>query len=128
MDDPSITTSIANIDRSLNQLAFLALPADIILAIFTNLNRSDVLTSMSVAQSWYIDVPQYAQHMWTQLRFQKLEFYKNNNRWRRCVGDHVKEVIFDAINEEHDILDIMKTLSDSGCHSIRYLGNNLLYK
>ncbi|KAG2222825.1 hypothetical protein INT45_011635 [Circinella minor] len=87
MNVPSITTNI-NIDRSLNQLGFLALPADIILTIFTNLNRSDVLTSMTVAQSWYIDVPQYAQHMWTYLNFHKLEFYKNNNRWKRCLGIH----------------------------------------
>ncbi|KAI7851985.1 hypothetical protein BDC45DRAFT_537857 [Circinella umbellata] len=123
MNASSITTDI-NIDRSLNQLGFLALPADIILAIFTNLNRSDVLTSMTVAQSWYIDVPQYAQHMWTDLNFHKLVFYKNNNRWKRCLGTHVKKVIFDAINEEHDILYIMKTLSVNGCHGIEYLEFN----
>ncbi|KAI9265022.1 hypothetical protein BDA99DRAFT_604332 [Phascolomyces articulosus] len=108
-------------DRSLDQLGLLSLPTDLILVIFTHLTRSDVLTSMAVSRSWYNNVPQYSQHLWTHLKLHKLKYYKNNHRWKRCLGDHVKNVIFDTIHEEHQILDVMNILYDNGCHAIKYL-------
>ncbi|KAI8137051.1 hypothetical protein BJV82DRAFT_636981 [Fennellomyces sp. T-0311] len=106
---------------SMEQLRFLALPSDIVLTVFSFMDQQDCLTCMAVCYDWYTVIPQYAQNAWKSLRLGENDIGKKDQCVIRCLGDHVKSVIFNNLENDKDLYDLMHQLLEWGCSAIESL-------
>ena len=112
-----------------NEQLFSVLPSDILIGIFSHLNKSECLICMSVCRLWHNVIPQYCKSQWTELKFYRNKLSMMHTKgWLKCIGDHVRCVIFEAFHKQRDILDVANMLIDHQCHSIEYLGTQLKIK
>ncbi|KAI8140147.1 hypothetical protein BJV82DRAFT_624048 [Fennellomyces sp. T-0311] len=104
------------------QTMFLnTLPSDIILAIFLYLDQQDCLTCMRVCQAWYGCVPQYAQGVWKTVRFSAIDARTDNRLREKCLGKHVKTMVFDTFELEDDLYRMMNKVIGWDCTELETL-------
>ncbi|KAI9250970.1 hypothetical protein BDA99DRAFT_608258 [Phascolomyces articulosus] len=94
------------------------LPFDIIKNIFSHLNQHDALTCMAVCKDWYDQIPHYTTDIWQTVRFSERSIHPFNKRRQKCLGNHVKNVIFDKFEGE-DLYDAMQYVLDNGCNELQ---------
>ncbi|KAI8142873.1 hypothetical protein BJV82DRAFT_612545 [Fennellomyces sp. T-0311] len=108
-----------------DELGFMAaLPADVVLEIFSLVSQQDCLRCMTVCRAWDNVIPQYMQHVWKQLTLGSSDAYKSYKRRERCLGNHVKHVILDASSitpGKSELYCLMQRLLDWECTAIESL-------
>ncbi|KAG2228332.1 hypothetical protein INT45_011124 [Circinella minor] len=93
-----------------------SLPFDIVNEIFSYLSQDDCINSMAVCRSWYERVPVYSFHLWRKIEL--LSGDQNtrlkNQRFLRCLGPHVRQVILSPSNKT-ELLVFLDTLRNHMC-------------
>ena len=105
------------------RIGFMAtLNPDVIPFIFSYLTRKDCLTCMQVCRAWYQVVPHYSQKFWETIKLTSFDVHCINKSLERCLGAHVKNVIFDSFDDEEQLHCMMQRVLDWGCTKIKSLG------
>ncbi|KAI9250965.1 hypothetical protein BDA99DRAFT_575298, partial [Phascolomyces articulosus] len=111
-------------------MTFMDGPYDIILRIFSYLSQHDCLMCMSTCRDWYNRIPQYTENNWKTLRITRRDFYVvfnrqirfiENKRRDKCLGKHVKNIIFDSFEDSYELYTIMDYLVELFCDEIESL-------
>ncbi|KAI9498903.1 hypothetical protein BDB00DRAFT_325222 [Zychaea mexicana] len=105
---------------------FDQLPFDIVSTIFSFVHQADVLTCMAVCRAWYDRVPQYTEKLWRTIHITSPDVLTASYRRDRCLGSHVKSVVFETVPEEQ-LYSTMRKLVELGCDGIETLGKNKFY-
>ncbi|KAI9245692.1 hypothetical protein BDA99DRAFT_285829 [Phascolomyces articulosus] len=104
-------------------LLFNELPFDIVTKIFSGISQRDCLTCMTVCRSWYDQLPQYTQDtVWSKLFISSTTVLpQNNQRWKRCIGKHVKHIDFSSFDKEQELYLFLSQMYELGCDQMESL-------
>ncbi|KAI8137035.1 hypothetical protein BJV82DRAFT_718482 [Fennellomyces sp. T-0311] len=115
-DEDNFPKSLAN-----QQFDLTALPSDIIFEIFACLDQVDCLTCMAVCRDWHRTIPRCTRSTWKAIQLDIRDIQLQNKRQICCLGDHVKTVTLDMVEDDKDLFDLMHKLFEWGCTMIESL-------
>lgn len=124
-------TTISNIQQNglmtdrkirLNAKCFNLLPLETTINIFSYLNQTGCLTTMTVCRDWYQNVPRYNKNVWKKVRMIEHDGTRLNQGKELCLEQHVKVEIFEKFVTGSNVLCIMERLIQLDCIKIESMG------